>query len=128
MALSSNALITAARQQDFADRAVIATDRSGTIVYWNDQAAALYRCPADDAVGKNLADVASSLPPLTSERNIIAHMQADRGWTGEFLVQRGDGTAMVMNVTTIAVHAGGEAIGTVGVLFLDSRNATSTSR
>jgi len=105
-----------ARLLDAVEQSVIATDLSGTIIFWNSFAEALYGWPAAEALGANILDVIPS--PTLRERatEIFASLQAGQSWSGEFEVQRRDGTSFpaLINDSPI-INAKGELIGIVGV-------------
>jgi PAS domain S-box-containing protein len=101
---------------DTVEQAVIATDLSGTIIYWNRFAEKLYGWPAAETTGRNILGVV--LPQVAQDQavEIMARLQAGRSWSGEFMVRRRDGAAFRAFITDTPIYNDqGELIGIVGV-------------
>ena len=97
-------------------QAVIATDLSGKIIYWNRFAESLYGWPADDAIGKNIIDVTLSQTSNEQAAEIMENLGAGKTWSGDFLIQRRDGTTFPAFVTnTPIVDDQGVLTGIIGV-------------
>jgi PAS domain S-box-containing protein len=97
-------------------QAVMATDLSGTITYWNRFAETLYGWPATEAVGRNILDVTPTEQSREQAIPIMARLRAGESWSGEFWVRRRDGTAFPAMVTNSPVRNNkGALIGMVGV-------------
>lgn len=105
-----------ARLLDAVEQAVIATDLDGNIIFWNSYAETLYGWPAAEAIGSSILELTPS-PALRDQAvEILACLQAGKSWSGEFEVQRRDGTffpAMVSDSPIFDVS--GKLIGIVGV-------------
>lgn len=98
------------------EQAVIATDLAGNIIYWNRYAEILYGWQATEALGRSILDVTPTPQFQEHAREIIARLQAGESWSGEFLVQRRDGSlfpAIVIDSPIYDEH--GKWIGIVGV-------------
>jgi len=96
--------------------AVIATDLEGTIIYWNDTAEQLYGWLPAEVLGRNILEVTP--PESTKEQGaeIMNHLRQGQPWSGEFLVQKKDGTTFPAFVTNSAIRdASGNLIGIIGV-------------
>src|SRR5690242_3230517 len=95
--------------------AVIATDASGTVLYWNDAAEQMYGWAADEALGRNISEV--TVPELSQQAaaEIMAALREGRPWAGGFPVRRRGGEVLHALVTDSGVHRDGELIGIVGV-------------
>jgi len=105
-----------ARLLDTVGQAVIATDLSGAIVYWNHAAETLYGWPAAEAHGRDIRAVTLSAASARQAEEIRASVQAGQTWTGEFLVQRHDGTTFPALVTDAPLYdAAGAVAGIIGV-------------
>ncbi len=80
-------------------QAVIATDPQGRILYWNHSAERLYGWTAEEALGQST----SMLTPSTFDRAeaiaILNRVRAGETWSGEYTVQRRDGTTFPALVT-----------------------------
>lgn len=104
------------RLLDRLGQAVIATDLSGVVTYWNDAAERIYGWSAQEALGRDVAHL--TVPRLGQElgAQIMAQLARGEPWSGGFTVQRRDGslfTALVTDATV--VDDVGEAVGIVGV-------------
>jgi len=101
---------------DVVGQAVIATDLDGTIIFWNRFAEQLYGWRADEALGRAIVDVIVPAVSQAQATEIMAALQAGARWSGEFTVQRRDGTPFPALVTDAPIHDGdGKLIGIVGI-------------
>lgn len=94
--------------------AVIATDRRGTVLSWNDAAEQMYGWPAAEAVGRDITEV--TVPELSQKAaaEIMAALREGRPWSGGFPVRRRSGEVLHALVTDSGVYRDGELIGIVG--------------
>lgn len=85
-------------------QAAIATDMDGTINYWNKAAEVIYGWTREEAMNKNIVDLIPS--PQTKEQGILIMEQLGQGhsWSGEFIVQRKDGTPFPVFVTDSPIY------------------------
>lgn len=98
------------------EQAVIATDLSGTIIYWNRFAEQLYGWPATEIIGRNIMEVI--LPQASQEQasEVMSRLQAGQSWSGEFTVRRRDGTTFPAFITDTPIYdSEGIIVGIVGV-------------
>ena len=72
-------------------QAVVATDLTGSIVYWNTAAEKMYGWKAEEVTGRKLADVQATDQSKEEANEIITELMKDNVWTGDFSVQRKDG-------------------------------------
>jgi PAS domain S-box-containing protein len=101
---------------DTVEQAVLATDVAGTIIYWNRCAETLYGWTATDVLGRNVLDVTPTSATLEQAAAILARLRAGESWSGEFEVQRRDGTTFPALVTNAPVcDAAGTVVAIVGV-------------
>ena len=120
--------ITAERQAQAAHRfqaellgavgeAVVASDLDGTVRYWNEAAERLYGWSADDVVGHSIADVTFPAHMTADVDEIMAAANAGRTSSGQFTVQRRDGTTFTALVTTSPIwdEDSGALSGMIGV-------------
>src|SRR5438067_297288 len=72
--------------------AVIATDLSGKVLFWNLAAERVYGWKWHEAVGQPVSDlvVPESLQPNAAK--IMEQLRQGKSWTGEFKLRRRDGT------------------------------------
>ena len=84
---------------DAAGQAIVATDATGTIIYWNHAAEQQCGWMSDEALGRNLIELTS--PPGMSRQTdkIVAALTAGRSWSGDLPVLRRDGTSFPALVT-----------------------------
>ncbi len=95
---------------------MIATDVSGTILYWSPAAALLYGWREEEVLGANVVDVTPAVEMRGDAERIMAGLRKGRAWSGEFTVQRRDGTQVLVNVRDLPVrNSVGKLIGVVGV-------------
>jgi PAS domain S-box-containing protein len=97
-------------------QAVIATDLNGKITYWNQQAEALYGWPADEVIGRNIVDVNVSPAQADQAADIMGALAQGKMWTGEFQVQRRDGSLFIAEVTdSPVIDEAGNVVGVIGI-------------
>lgn len=97
-------------------QAVIATDLAGKIVFWNRFAEQLYGWRADEALGRDIIEVTVPAISKAQAAEIMAALTQGASWSGEFTVQRRDGTIFPAMVTDAPIHSpDGRLIGVVGV-------------
>ncbi|MBK8615638.1 MAG: PAS domain S-box protein [Anaerolineales bacterium] len=97
-------------------QAVIATDLAGTVIYFNRAAEALYGWPVAEALGRNILEI--NVPALSQAEavEIMQQLNAGKTWSGEFLVQRRDGTVFPAHVSdSPVVDEAGQLIAIIGI-------------
>ncbi|QNN54140.1 PAS domain S-box protein [Nocardioides mesophilus] len=106
---------TPREQLDALGQAVITTDVQGTVVYWNPAAEDLYGWTAEEAVGRNIAEL--SVPDVAQEiaEDIMAALRNGVAWSGGFPCRRKDGSMFPALVTDAGIHRDGELVGIIGV-------------
>lgn len=98
------------------EQGVIATDLDGKIIYWNRFAETLYGWSAQEAIGQNIMDVVVTDTLREQGLKIMSELQQGKSWSGEFPVQRRDGTHFCVLVTDAPIYDDqGVLIGVVGV-------------
>jgi PAS domain S-box-containing protein len=101
---------------DAVEQAVIATDLTGTIIYWNSFAEKLYGWSTAEALGSNILEITPTKLSRDQAQEILSSLQKGEGWSGEFRVQRRDGSEFPAMVTDSPIFSDkGELIGIVGV-------------
>ena len=97
-------------------QAVIATDIKGTIIYWNNAAETIYGWSEAEALGKNIVSLTPAQQSREQAMQIMETLSKGNIWSGEFLVQRKDGTVFPAYVTDSPIHnQQGELAGIIGV-------------
>ncbi len=101
---------------DAVAQAVIATDLEGNILYWNRFAETLYGWPAVEVLGRSILEVTPTETTRAQAAEIMIHLQSGEQWSGEFLVQRKDGTSFPAWVMNSPIYdSQGILVGIVGV-------------
>ncbi|MCA1597122.1 MAG: PAS domain S-box protein, partial [Chloroflexi bacterium] len=98
------------------EQAIIATDPDGRIAYWNEFAEGLYGWRKEEVLGRNILEI--TVPPDDRETGSTAmeRLQSGESWSGEFRVQRRDGSVFSAWVTTSPIRdESGALVGFVGV-------------
>ncbi len=97
-------------------QAVIATDLSGRVIYWNHAAENIYGWTIEDAMGKNIIDLTPAEQTKEQASEIMKQLIAGNSWSGEFLVKRKDGSSFTSFVTDTPIHdSNGKLIGVIGI-------------
>ena len=105
-----------ARLLDMVEQAVIATDLSGRITYWNKYAERLYGWEAAEVLGRNVVEVTPSSATQAQAHEIMSSLREGQSWSGEFNVRRRDGTVFPAQVTDSPIYDNdGRLVGVVGV-------------
>jgi PAS domain S-box-containing protein len=113
---SQSTLAFQAQLLEAVEQAVVATDPLGRIQYWNRAAERLYGWRADEVLGRNIGEVIVAPALLEQGREIMARLRQGASWSGEFPVQRRDGTQLPVLVTDSPIRdPDGRLIGIIGV-------------
>ncbi len=118
-----------ARLLDSVEQAVIAIDLAGTIIYWNRFAEVLYGWVAADVLGHSAGMLIPNATALEQAEAIMARLRAGDSWSGEFQVQRRDGSTFPAWVSDSPIYdEHGALIGFVGVSSdITERKATEAA-
>src|SRR5918998_1265533 len=105
-----------ARMLDAVGEAVIATDVEGKVIYWNRAAEEIYGWFAEEMIGQALAEILVSEDLREQAAEIRSALREGKPWSGEFTVQRKDGSSFPVHVTDTPVHDDqGNLVGIIGV-------------
>ena len=107
--------LSAAEQLAAIGQAVITTDPGGVIVYWNQAAEHLYGWTAEEALGRDVAEVTVSEVGQDVASEIMAALRDGVPWSGGFPVRRKDGSTFPALVTDSGVYRDGRLVGIIGV-------------
>jgi PAS domain S-box-containing protein len=118
-----DAIFRIAREYTGTDEAVIATDASGSIVFWNDRAELLYGWTGPETLGRNIVDVLATRNNADEGALIMEEFRRGRMVDGEFIAQRRDGSPIMIYVRNLPVLDGEKVIGIVGVSRATARSA-----
>jgi PAS domain S-box-containing protein len=86
------------------EQAILAVDLTGNIVLWNRFAETLYGWSMQEVQGRNIDEVLAAPLLMESARVNLEQMQRGEGWSGEFLVQRRDGTNFMAYVSASLIQ------------------------
>lgn len=75
---------------DAINQAIIYTDLTGTIIYWNKFAENLYGWKKEEVIGKIITDITPSNATQKQAEEIMSRLKAGKTWQGEFMVKRKD--------------------------------------
>ena len=97
-------------------QAVVALDLTGCVIYWNAAAETCYGWTADEALGRNAAElIAPDLTEAEAEA-VFEHLLAGESWSRESSVQRRDGTRFPALLVDSGFYSeAGELVGIIGV-------------
>ena len=96
--------------------AVVATDRSRGIIFWNDFAETLYQWKSEEVQGRNIVDVLLHHEGREKAERIFSEAEREGQWEGELVAVRKDGTPIPVFLTDSPIRdAAGGVIGFVGV-------------
>ena len=95
--------------------AIILTDLTGEIQYWNRAAEKLYQWKADEMIGSSIWAAIPSESNQQQTQEIIETLRKGETWQGEFQSQRKDGSAFWVHINVSPVYGeDGELTGTIG--------------
>lgn len=83
--------------------AVVAIDNEGKIIFWNKYSEELFGYKEDEALNKNVVDVAIPEGRLEDAKEIISEGVSAGEWSGEFLIKRKDNSLLpvLLSVTLL---------------------------
>jgi PAS domain S-box-containing protein len=106
-------IVTPAAVLDAVSRAVVATDATGTVVYWNKGAEQLYGWAPEEILGRDVGDLL--VTPALGTATILGQVAAGREWCGELLTRHKDGhTLEVLLVCRPVFDELGQVVAVVG--------------
>jgi PAS domain S-box-containing protein len=96
-------------------QAVITTDPSGVVVYWNRIAEELYGWTAAEAVGRNVAELI--VPQLEQQTfaEVLAAVRGGATWSGGITARRKDGSTFPALVSDSGIYADSNLVGVIGI-------------
>lgn len=114
---------------DAVEQAVIASDLSGKIFYWNNFAETLYGWSAEEALGQNVNVLISAPALLAKGQEIMDRLVEGESWSGDFMVRGRDGTSFPAHVMDSPIlDEEGKLTGVVGVSFdISERKASEVA-
>lgn len=115
MPLTAGETFTSTELLDSLGKAVIATTLDGTVRFWNPAAERLYGWTAEEALGRDIADLAVPEVAQDVAEDIMEALRTGGSWSGGLLVRRKDGTLFPALVTDSGIYRGGVLVGIVGI-------------
>ena len=107
-----------ARLLDAVHEAVIATDPSGVVLYWNRFAEGLYGWTAEEAVGRNILELTPAEEVVGDAEAALARLRRGEPWSGEITLRRRDGTTFCGHVSDAPVYdEAGRLVAIVGISY-----------
>ena len=101
---------------DEVGQAIMAIDLEGRTIYWNRAAEELYGWSKEEVINQTLGDFLVSEDLREWAAVIRSELREGKTWSGEFVVQRKDGTTFPAMFTNTPVHdERGNVVGMVGV-------------
>ena len=88
---------------DSIGEAVIATDASGAITYWNHAAELLYGWAPSEVIGKDVIEVVFTEGHKANAKAVMDQLRKGTCWSGDITAQRRDGSTFVSRVTDTPV-------------------------
>lgn len=115
-----------ARLLNTVEQAVIATKTDGAIIFWNRTAEVLYGWRAAEVFGKNIMEITVPQVSQSQGEEIMAKLRQGESWSGEFVVQRKDGSVFPAAVSDSPIFDDHKnLIGVVGISKDISENKKS---
>lgn len=99
--------------------AVIATDAEDRITYWNEAAEELYGWTFEEVEGEDIMDVTLPDVPDDEIREGQAMLQEGETWTGEFEIERKDGSTVPARVSATPILDGDGELATIIAIIHD---------
>ncbi|HEX8552510.1 MAG TPA: PAS domain S-box protein [Abditibacteriaceae bacterium] len=97
-------------------QAVIVTDTAGIITYWNAYAEKLYGWSTEEVVGRSILEVTPTRTTSEQAREVFSLLIRGKSWSGEFVVQKKDGTWFSAFVTdTPVIDDEGTVVAIIGL-------------
>ncbi len=97
-------------------QAAIATDLDGVVNYWNKAAENAYGWTHEEAVGKNIMHLTTSNATIQQATEIMNDLKNGHTWSGEFKVQRKDGSYFPASVANSPIYnENNELSGIIGI-------------
>ncbi|MDQ3711451.1 MAG: PAS domain S-box protein [Acidobacteriota bacterium] len=113
--LSEEVLSLHAQLLNTIEQSVFATDLGGIVIYWNRVAEQLYGWLAEEAIGRNVLELTTPKPSIRQAAEIMTRLRQGKSWTGEFIMQRKDGTTFPAQITNSPIYDKQRLIGIIGL-------------
>jgi PAS domain S-box-containing protein len=116
---SDEKLFVQAQLLNTVEQAILVVDMNGRIVFWNRFSEALFGWTAEEVQGRDIVQVLAA--PLLMESVHVNWEQLRRsaGWSGEFLMQRRDGSTFLTQVNTSFIQSESQRLISILCISLD---------
>ena len=105
-----------AQEVEGPDRAVIATDAAGSVIYWGDGAERMFGWLRAEVLGRAIVELTPSDMSRELAQSILDTLRNGDPWSGDFSLRDKDGHRFEARVTDIPVHDNaGNLLGIVGI-------------
>lgn len=114
--IAHDRMVFQARLLDAVEQAVIVTDFSTVVLYWNQYAETLYGWTAEEATGRPLGDLIVPAHTRAAADAIREQQEQRKPWSGEFeLVDKAGGIVQVHVTSSPVFDDDGTCIGSIGI-------------
>lgn len=94
----------------------IATNLDGEVKYWNKGAEIMYGWKEEEAIGKNIMQLTTLETNKEEARQIMEMLNKGKSWSGDFEVQKKDGTNFTVMITNSPIYdENNELKGIIGI-------------
>ena len=87
------------------EQSISVVDLTGRIVFWNLYAEKLFGWKSEDVQGRDIIEVLAAPLLMDSARANLGQLRQGEGWSGEFPVQRRDGTIFQAHLSTSLIQS-----------------------
>lgn len=101
---------------DTAGQAIVATDRAGRVLFWNQAASDMYGYAADEVMGRPIAEVVETWDSAQAVADVSRSVAQGEAWSGDLWIQRKDETMLPIFLSTAPTYCDdGKFLAVVGV-------------
>ena len=86
-------------------QAILVVNLTGRIIFWNRFAETFYGWTEEEVQGRNITDVLAVPQLIELVRANLERLQRGESWSGEFLVQRRDGTTFMAHISASLIQS-----------------------
>jgi PAS domain S-box-containing protein len=105
-----------ARLLNAVGQAIIATDTSGNIIYWNKAAEQLYGWLEREVLGCSITELLLKYIVEQDKQEVVGHLRTGKTWKGEAVLKRKDGMMVPVIIATMPITDDeGKVTGVLGV-------------
>ena len=106
------------RLLDAVQEAVVATDLSGRVIYWNRFAEKLYGWSREEAIGRNVLELKNPVQDQLGTEEDAALLQTGSAWSKDLVLRRRDGSSFPAHVSEgPLLDEAGKLVGIVSISY-----------